>query len=415
MGITKTWILSPAATHELSMSVSRGIRWLMESDVRVHACSGFLSGGFRASAALEAEPSPPVYTEITGYATQFFLWLHEQTEERLHLDVALQSAEFLLRVQCGPEAPEFQGAFPFGLEGGTGEVVRQYFTFDSGVCASALIDAYRHTGERTYLSAALECGEWLLRVQWKDGSFPAVLSPLAPQEWTKPVEDWYGDRSAIHGKLATTLLKLWEESKDDSYWDGAVRLLAWLCRLQDTSGAFQASERVSDTVTHAHCYAVEGLLYAAKKVGDATFVSMSRKGRSWLLGAQNKDGSYHKFYTVRENLHEDENRLTVPFYRRLVRPLDTGATAQACRILLCGHSASEEELSAVERGVRFLLSMQSAGNELQPRGGFHARQDKLFLLKHAVDQFYPWTAMFAVQVMMAALRNPPRLDAKEIF
>ena len=68
------------------------------------------------------------------------------------------------------------------------QMIPKSYSFDNGICLSALIDIYKETENRNYLETALEIGSWLIDVmQQEDGSF-------------KPLYNWKEESYPINQK-----------------------------------------------------------------------------------------------------------------------------------------------------------------------------------------------------------------------
>lgn len=138
-------------------------------------------------------------------------------------------------------------------------------------------------------------------------------------------------------------------------------------------GAFRIGPGDTTVYCHAHCYALEGLLYLRAR-GYADTTSLLRAGADRLKSWQNGDGSMYNWY-------EDPSR----------SPSRVGdASAQAVRIWLVVDR--EAYRPSIEKGLAFLAGLRSPESGLYYSAG-----------SRDVNSV---TSIFAAQAMEWALRGP---------
>jgi hypothetical protein len=183
-------------------------------------------------------------------------------------------------------------------------------------------------------------------------------------------------------------LKLGRVTGDDRYTAAARRVCDWVLGLQDDDGAFRATERLRQVVSHSHCYATEGLLFAHYALGAGHYLEAARRAGEWLLIAQNPDGSINIAYKRR--WWRMGRRITEKLLPRQV----TDATAQAIRIWLVLYYLDGDPrlLDACHSAESFLREMQCTSSpDRNAIGGFY------FWPGHPM--MYAWCAMFAVHAL----------------
>ena len=171
------------------------------------------------------------------------------------------------------------------------------------------------------------------------------------------------------------------------------RLRAWVLSLQDDDGSFRATEGLSYVITHPHCYATEGLLFAHHALGTESYLAAARRAGAWLLGAQNRDGSLSIEYN--RPLRGIGRRVTEKLFPRRV----TDATAQAVRIWLALYHLDGDPrfLDACHRAERFLLEMQCTESpDRNAVGAFY------FWPGHPI--MFTWCTMFSAHALYALER-----------
>jgi len=266
------------------------------------------------------------------------------------------------------------GSFPDSRDPADPAVPRKHFSFDTAACVVGLARLARSTGHTRHAEAAARAGPWLLRMQRPDGSFCAMT------DHDLRLEDpggFFGDGSCIHAKNAIALLELRALTGEDRYRDAAARCCDHTISLQDGDGAFFCTPRRDEVFTHAHAYACEGLLYAGRALGEGRYVSAAELGARWLQGSQRRGGGWPA-----------RAKLTGPARERvahaLVGPLPADAAAQAVRLFALLGSPFDD---ARRRAVRFLAGFQGRA------GGLAYRRTRLGYS----SMLYTWPTQFAIQ------------------
>jgi uncharacterized protein YyaL (SSP411 family) len=188
-----------------------------------------------------------------------------------------------------------------------------FYVFDTGIFVSSLFDLYDFTKEEAYLRQAQQSIDWMFS-KWDGKQFSAVDE--APFH-----KAWYHLSSVHLAKMAIPLLKAATHLENMEYEKIAYKLLEKYRRLQLECGNFQINDDTEITMTHPHCYAIEGFLFAYYHSKKNEYLEVAGKASSWLILNQNKDGSFYREYSIEKEENEK------------VRKTKTNdATAQATRI-----------------------------------------------------------------------------------
>lgn len=366
-----------------------GLRWLRDSKIRVRGEASILEGGYANFIDDRTGESPMLYCEITAYASQF--WLRQAGQDSRSL--ALAAGECLLRSQQGQAGGELQGAFPFGLSRPEGEAIPAYFSFDAGIAAAALVDLAGATGEARFAGAAVRAGEFLLRMQSGDGSFIAVRRPNPDHPKLPRMEPWFADRCALHGKNAIGLLKLWRLTGEERWRAAATRVLDWLRTLQGSRGEFPQGVAALQSMSHTHCYAAEGLLFAGLVLEDHGYLTAGLRAAEWLRLAQARCGALYRNY---ESAGSDFPRPAAPR-----DGIHVGPVAQAIRIWWVADrvTPSRRWVEASRRGLSFLAGAQVSSSDPDLAGAFPSSARRLGPWLHYHRIFSPWEVMFACEAV----------------
>jgi hypothetical protein len=332
----------------------------------------------------------PLYTEVTGYGVSLLLNCFRWSQNPLFLEYAQKLAGFIHSSKVALN--ETESAFRYGYEPQTRLWSGRAYSFDTAICISSLLDLSKKAESSELTTDALEAGNWLTKsMQNKDGSFKACIE--TPSRSYPEIPGWFGGKGCLHAKVAISLYKLHELSRNHLFMDSFHSSLKWVLSKQEPSGGILAREGLSYIFTHSHCYASEALAFGYGKTGEKRYLSAFRKSVGWLLRNQNKDGSYYQSYGIR-----------VPV---LWKRLD--ATAQACRLFLLMHMIEHDKsyIIAAEKAAEFLMGNQSMNSD---NASVHGGLCSKLLLFFRWPELNSWTNLFAVH----ALHLLARLDEYDL-
>jgi hypothetical protein len=162
--------------------------------------------------------------------------------------------------------------------------------------------------------------------------------PEAPHHW-----------STIYGahqlKTVIALDCLFTDTGEAAYRSLALGVMEEIVSGCLKDGAFRIGPTDQVVYCHAHCYALEGLLYLRER-GYRDTTAIVRIGADRLRDWQNEDGSMFNWY-------EDPSR---------TRSKVGDASAQAVRIWLAADPAAYR--TSIDRGIAFLSGLRSPGSGL---------------------------------------------------
>jgi hypothetical protein len=228
-------------------SVERAGRWMLDSGIQEP------NGGVARFYRADLGRNRAVSTEITGYATSAFMYLHSVTGDPVYLDRARHAAGFLVREAWDPSA----GNFPF--EHGPGAESMTYF-FDCGIIVRGLLAVWRETREEFLLARAVDCGRAMIR----DFETTSEIHPILTLPDKAPLaRDWRWSRNPGCYQLKSALA--WRElAAVTGEREFALAFDRHLERSLSDCGDFLPgaiqSERVMDRL-HAFSYFLESLLH----------------------------------------------------------------------------------------------------------------------------------------------------------
>lgn len=329
-----------------------------------------------------------VYAEATGYVISLLRYLHAARPDRVLVERATASGDWLVRW-----ARANGGLIAAGIR--DDQPIRAAYAFDGAICCRGLVDLYTLTGDARYLGCAERIADWLVGdVLNADGSARAVFD-IDARRFRPDGEAWYESSGSFHAKLAMPLLGLHAITKRRALHDAALRICAWAVRQQRPDGAFPANRRIRAVNLHAHCYTLEALLYAygmGVRDGPDLLGSVAR-GIDWMLNRQGSDGCFWLWHG-----------------RTGARLRASYAQAQAVRLLALANllDPAPRLAGALERAAAFLVTLQVAGAGRECDGGFPEQETSPYWIRaRASRQVASWATMFAVQALRLAAAGDP--------
>lgn len=174
------------------------------------------------------------------------------------------------------------GSFPIGPLWPHWE--RQPIVFDTGQILHGLVRALEETGNEAYREAGRQAGDWLARVQEPDGSWVRYAYLTTPHTYSS--------------RVSWALLRLNQVCPTSSYREAGYRQLAWTAAQQQSDGWFQnaAFSPDQDPLTHTIAYTIRGLLEGGLLLGDERLVGAARRAADALKDRQLCDGSLRGTY-----------------------------------------------------------------------------------------------------------------------
>jgi hypothetical protein len=209
------------------------LRWIIDAQ-RPH-------GGIAAYYSLLTGYSES-YPEVTGYIVPTLYDCARRTHDGRPVVMAERATQWLLSLQMS------SGAFPGGLHSASHSGDAQPSIFNTGQVLQGLVRAYVETSRPEILQAALAAGDWLAKMQQRDGS-------------------WSGSgayQTAAHtyySMVAWALAELSERSSDDKYGVAAEKNLDWVLSYFGPSGWIDGINlRSHPTYLHFIAYVLQGVL-----------------------------------------------------------------------------------------------------------------------------------------------------------
>lgn len=375
MPTSLTPILKTQSNH-----VRFAIEWLVNSGIQNLEANPQVNGGVHAWFNQETGKFSFLYSEITAYAVNAFLFLYQFTNDIRYLERAKSAANWLLRV-----AWRINGGVKTRLElddESTPYFSHRTFTFDNWIVAYALCNLYKVTGETVYLEKGNELGKFLMaQTTREDGLFYPIFDVEA-QKPESPNDKWSRQSGSFHVKALFALIDLSDLTKNSLYLDCASKLAKAVLALQKDDGRFITQENNQTTLLHPHLYTLEGLFYLGYKRNQPECFKAVEKGLQWIFDSHQDRDSICCFF-------QDGHFL--PYVR-----VDTLAQTLRLGTILIGMGRSLPNLRRRLEHLRTqLLSYQIHSGP--HRGGFLYGQEENGLIHRHVNA---WVSMFAMQALL---------------
>ncbi len=209
------------------------------------------------------------YPETTGYIIPTLLDCAGVFEDDTLASRAIEAAEWLRR--CQSEDGSFPGSFMERL--GPARV------FNTGQIIFGFIRAAEHTQGERFTTAAKRAGDWLVRVQDRDGA------------WRRSTLG--GMSHAYNVRTAWALMRLFELTGEQRYGDAALRAADWTLSQQQESGWFANNTFSADAMRsslHTASYAMRGLLEVGALTGQDRFVAGAERAAVALYEIRRRSG-----------------------------------------------------------------------------------------------------------------------------
>jgi len=315
----------------------------------------------------------PAYPEISSYAISLACILYNERRDKRFIERAHKCTEYMININRNGAVPCFAD--------------NNLYTFDTGIFISGIFDLYAIDKNQKYIDEAKKSLKWIYK-KWDS-------EKILAGEVNPPKEYWYKKPSVHLTKLAISLIKASKYIGDKKYEKNALKLLDRYKKLQNENGSFRIIEGSNEIMTHPHCYATEGFLYAYHTLRNQEYLEIAKKASEWLCKIQNSDGSFYRQYFIEENDKLQKNPIKLK---------TSDATAQATRIWkLLGVNRN-----GIDKDYKYLDS------ELKSNGLRLLKSDSLSgKLSSWQRAIFSWPTFFYIHSLILPFGNQDRCE--ELF
>lgn len=317
-----------------------------------------------------------LYPEITGYYVSALRFLYELERDKKYLDLAKHSADWLIHIY------EKYGGIIQGLDGGKPRS-KNVFSFDTAICAKALIDFYLLSDDKKYLDYGKKMVAWLIDEALDEDGFIKPLKNLDESKFIESSDLWYKQKGCLHIKIAIPLLSLYQVTKDNTLLEKAIKICNTYVNFQNDDGSIRLHRSGNVVNLHTQCYALEGLLYAFTLTHDNNYLAACKNALLWSSQKIEDDGSIELWFGSR------------------YRSKSSYATAQLIRLMILLDKLNNNTLykHQIQKLYSFLLSLQANDQDKKIDGGFHEELYKTLFGWQKRNRINSWGSMFALQAI----------------
>lgn len=150
--------------------------------------------------------------------------------------------------------------------------------FDTGQVIFGLLALYRDGGSASALAAAVRAGEWLCACQNASGCWELGA--------------YHDQGHTYYAEVSWALLLLWKASGDERFRRAAERNLGWVLGNQRPNGFYERASFDEGTppILHAVAYAIQGVLESGLVLADESLIQSARRAADALAAEQKRAG-----------------------------------------------------------------------------------------------------------------------------
>ena len=360
----------------LPSSFEKVKKWLTSSGLVVNDIKDENYGGVHSFYDLKNNEYGFLYPEITGYYISTLRFLYELEKDQKYLELAKHSADWLISIY------EKYGGIIQGLDGNKPRS-KNVFSFDTAVCAKALIDYYLLSDEKKYLDYGKRMVSWLVDEALDEDGTVKPIKNLDENKFTVSNEVWYKQKGCLHIKTAMPLLSLYELTKDNILLDKATKICNTYNKFQRDDGSISLHQNNNAVNLHTQCYAIEGLLYAFYLTKNNHYLEICKRALMWASARIENDGSIQLWFGSK------------------YKSKSSYATAQLIRLMILVDKLDDNTSykNQTERLYSFLTSLQVHDKDTRIDGGFYEELYKSLFGWQKRARINSWGSMFALQAI----------------
>ncbi|MDO8527025.1 MAG: glycoside hydrolase family 76 protein [Deltaproteobacteria bacterium] len=341
---------------QIDHTLQTAIDWLITSGIQNCDPHSGHQGGFNAWYKIETDSYPFIYAEITGYLTTLLLFLYRETGNKICLERAKKSGEWLLKKL--EEHPVIPCLFPVTQT--LYDLKKDWaYAFDNGILINTLVNLYRCTGNKRYLNKAKMLADWMMaNLQRNDGGFFFAYNIVTKEKLFDQEEvSWSTTRGSFSGKIAIGLLNLFTETGEKRYKQSAERLLHYCLCYQAPEGNFYSYATQPGTHLHPHTYTLEALFIAGHVLKNKHWTEAALKGLKWNYAAQKPSGEFPRKWFDKKFIYCERNDILAQNIRLGILGRVSGLTGRVFD-------------KKLDRSVARLLTKQCTDPHPRANGGF---------------------------------------------
>ena len=351
--------------------------WILSSGLVVTNSNDENLGGVHSFYDEKKDEYGFLYPEITGYFTSALRFLHSIDNNPQYIVLAKNSSDWLMNIE-----QKFGGIIQ-GINKDN-SIEKLVYSFDTGICATGILDCYQLTHEEKYLKFAQKLADWISDEALQDNGFIQAVKDLNTNNFFEEKKLWYKQSGCFHLKTAIPFLKLYEITNDESKLSIAKKILQQYTSYKNNDGSISLHANNSIIHIHSLCYALEGLLYGYHVTKDETYLKNCELALNWCKLKIEKDGVIHLWF------NSSYQQVKTSYH-----------VAQLVRLMILYDKAKEKEIfrKTVESLFKFMMNLQNTDGSEKTKGGFYEEFYKSLFGWKKRYQVNSWASLFALQAI----------------
>ena len=351
--------------------------WILSSGIVIRESNNENLGGVHSFYDEKKDQYGFLYPEITGYFISALRFLHSVDNNSDYVLLAKNSADWLIDIE------RKYGGIIQGINKGNSKE-KLVYSFDTGICATGILDCYQLTQEEKYLTFAQKLLEWISHEALQENAIMRPVKNLSTGTFFEEKKLWYKQPGCLHLKVAIPFLKLYQITKDDSKLSIAKKILEQYNLYKNNDGSISLHSDSPVIHLHSLCYALEGMLYGYHVTSDETYLKNCQHALKWC-----------------ESKIEKEGGIEIWFNSSYARVKTSYHVAQLIRLMLLFNRAKETDSfqQSIELLSKFMLSLQNVDGSVKTKGGFYEEFYKSIFGWKKRYRVNSWGTLFALQAI----------------
>ena len=332
-----------------------------------------------------------LYPEITGYFNNTQRFLFEIFHEQSLIENASKSADWLIGI-----INKFGGIIQgINSDKSRGNLI---YTFDTAICANALLDCYLLTKNKKYLNFSKLLSQWIIDDALESDGTIKPYKNLDTKFFEEDTNLWYKQKGCLHIKTIIPLIRLYDLTKDEIFLNRSSLICASIQKYQKPDGSLVLHSNKKTIHLHSLCYALEGLLHYYHVTKNEEYLKKCVKCLEWCQDKIEKDGSMLLWYNSKYQKTKTSYHIA-----QLIRLM----------VLVDFNRKSYEFSDSIEKLYSFLVSLQALDEDTRINGGFYEEYYKDLLGWKIRKRVNSWGSMFALQAIYWK-NNPNKITSNSI-
>lgn len=350
--------------------------WIINSGIVESSNDPLLNGAVHSFYDLKNNTFGFLYPEITGYFIDTMHFLYNTEKQEKYKLLAEASANWLITVY------EKYGGIVMGIENNT-PTQNLSFSFDTGICSSAMFKCYELTNNKKYLDFGVSLLNWINSGSIENNGTILPFFDHNKKTFLENNDVWYKKKGCLNIKTAIPFFRYYKISNSIEFLELAKKICDSYLLFQRNDGSFSMHIDSSVTNLHTQCYALEGLFFAYYVTKEQRYFEACEKSLDWCVNHIENDGSIRLWFG---NKYKSKASYPIAQLIRLMILFDS-----------CDKNSKYKEI--ITKLMNFLISFQIENSNLHANGGFTEEITKSIFGWKKNSRINSWGSMFSLQAI----------------